>query len=133
MTNITPATHKGLSESILSNIEAYKKIKGSDDVLIAFKANLEALKQIYNEYNNKIKEIRELVKLYDQVQNCVRTNFRNARNWNNGYQHAPFVKTNILFSLNKNVGNTLEISETNISNNKKPILVKLTPAETANN
>jgi hypothetical protein len=132
MTNITPATHKGLSESILSNIETYKKIKGSEDVLIAFKANMEALKQIYAEYTNKIKEIRELVKLYDQVQNCVRTNFRNARNWNNGYQHAPFVKTNILFSLNKNVGNTLEISETNISNNKKTALVKLSPVETAN-
>ena len=132
MTNITPATHKGLSESILSNIEAYKKISGSEDVLIAFKANLEALKQIYAEYTNKIKEIRELVNLYDQVQNCVRTNFRNARNWNNGYQHAPFVKTNILFSFNKNVGNTLEISETNITSNKKTALVKLTPAETAN-
>lgn len=132
MTNITPATNKALIESILNNIETYKKIKGSEDVLIAFKANLEALKQIYNEYTNKIKEVRELVQLYEQVQNCVRVNFRNARNWNNGYQHSPFVKTNILFSLHKNVGNTLEISETNISKQKKTELVKLTHAKTAN-
>lgn len=132
MTNVTPATNKALVESILNNIETYKKIKGSEDVIIAFKANLEALKQIYNEYTNKIKEVRELVHLYEQVQNCVRVNFRNARNWNNGYQHAPFIKTNILFSLHKNVGNTLEISETNIAKNKKSVLVKLTPAKTAN-
>ena len=132
MTNITPATNKGLIDSIQNNIETYKKIKGSEDILIAFKANLEALKQIYTEYNSKIKEVRELVKLYDQVQNCVRVNFRNARNWNNKHQHAPFIKTNILFSLNKNVGNTLEITETNINNNKKTQLVNLTPAKTAN-
>jgi hypothetical protein len=132
MTNITPATNKRLIDSILNNIETYKKIKGSEEVLIAFKANLEALKQIYNEYNSKIKEVRELVKLYDQVQNCVRVNFRNARNWNNKHQHAPFIKTNILFSLNKNVGNTLEISETSIRNNKKTQLINLTPAKTAN-
>jgi hypothetical protein len=131
MTNISPAKNKGLIQSILSNIETYKKVKGSEDVLLAFKANLDALTKIYNEYNDKIKQLRELVMLYDQVQNCVRLNFRNARNWNNGYQHAPLVKTNILFSINKNVSNTLEISETEIAS-KKSKLVKLKPAENDN-
>lgn len=129
MTNITPATHKGLSELILNNIEAYKKTKGNEEALIAFRANLETLKQIYNEYTNKIKEVRELVELYNQVQHCVKTNFRSARNRKNGA--APLVKTKILFSINKNVGNTLEITEARVSNKKTPF-TKLSHAATAN-
>ncbi len=131
MTNISPAKNNGLIQSILSNIETYKKIKGSEDVLLAFKANLDALTEIYKEYTDKIRQVRELVTLYDQVQNCVRTNFRNARNWNNGYQHSPLVKTNILFSINKNVSNTLEISEADITSKKKIKLIKLKTAEDA--
>ncbi|KAA5534554.1 hypothetical protein F0919_08000 [Taibaiella lutea] len=119
MTNITPATHKGLSELILNNIETYQQTKEAEDVLIVFRTNLETLKQIYNEYTKKVKEVRELVELYNQVQNCTKKNLRKARNRKK--TSAPLVKTKILFSINKNVGNTLELSEINVSNKKSTL------------
>jgi len=125
MTNITPATHKGLSELILNNIETYKRTKGNEEALIAFRANLETLKQIYGEYTNKIKEVRELVELYNQVQHCVKTNFRSAKNRKKGA--APLIKTKVLFSNSRHTGNVLEITEARITTKKKP-LVKLAPA-----
>jgi len=116
MTNITPATHKGLSELILNNIETYQQTKETEDMLLVFRTNLETLKQIYNEYIKKVKEVRELVELYNQVQHCTKTNLRKARNRKK--RPAPLMKTKILFSINKNVGNTLELSEVNISTKK---------------
>ncbi len=121
MTNISPATHKGLSESIMSNIEEYKKIKESENVLIAFKDNLESLKKIYGE------EICELVELYNKVQHYAKANSRNARNWKNGHKHFPFVRTKVLISSYKSTKNSLEISNTNISD-KKSTFIKLKPA-----
>lgn len=131
MTNITPATHKLLTEMILSNIEVYQQIKETEETLLVLRTNLDTLTQIYNEYTKKIKEVRELVGLYDQVQNCARTNLRKAKNRKKSA--APLVKTKILFSINKNVGNTLELSEVNVSN-KKPAIKKFayTPALSSN-
>ena len=127
MTNISPATHKGLSESIQSNIEEYKKIKDSEHVLLAFKDNLESLKKIYGEYMNKIREIRELVELYNKVQHYAKANSRNARNWKNGHKHFPFVKTKVLISAYKTTKNKLEISSSNTAD-KKNAFIKLKPA-----
>lgn len=115
MTNISPATHKGLSEIILRNIEAFKKENENENTLIAFRTNLETLKLIYNEYTNKIKEVRELVSLYDQVQHCVKANLRTARNTRN--EATPLIKTKILLSVNRNTGNVLEITEVGNSGN----------------
>ena len=116
MTNISPATHKGLSEVIISNIETHKKNKAGEEVITAFKANLDTLRQIYNEYNVKLREIRELIELYDQVQNCVRVNIRKAKHFKKG--STPLVKTKVLFNTSKNAGNILEISEAGFSRKK---------------
>jgi len=113
MTNITPATHKGLTELILRNIEVYKKNEDTENTVQVLRTNLETLKIIYGEYINKIREIRELVSLYDQVKHCVRTNVRYAKNDKN--DSLPLYKTKVSFGIGKNASNTLEISELNHS------------------
>jgi hypothetical protein len=129
MTNITPATHKGLSELILRNIEGYKKDSDNENTLIALRTNLDTLKSIYSEYINKIREIRELVTLYDQVQHCVRTNVRNAKNEKN--DTLTLYKTKVSFTVNKHAANVLEISEMG-QVGKKTIIHKINHAIAAN-